>query len=166
MKNKHRGRPKNSGKQYVIEQKKQIEHLASQGMSIPEISKHLGRSYYAVYSFCKNHCINTPNGHHGRPAMSQKQIDKIKTMTLNGMKVEEISNTLGLSRNTIYTKCRELNLPTNPGIRGAGTRQRTKMRLKTIKDLRNVGMSYNKIGQIWGISKQAVHQLCEKYNLG
>jgi len=91
----------------------------------------------------------------------QIDVELLRQLCEQGLNVSQISKKMELSYRTIYTTAETHNIQLNKWAR---IPQPTSPRDLRILELRSQGLSYRAIGQIVGISFEAVRQILKKHN--
>ena len=85
----------------------------------------------------------------------------IEEQLADNRSISEIAREMGKSTRTIYQLCKDLKIKLPPRRRGPGSHQKrwTTEELMKIRKLNDDGLSLSEIGDIYGVSRQRIHQV-------
>jgi len=148
---KHRLPPYENTFKYDINKLKQgIE----EGLNYTALAEYMGISFATLKRVLAKEGISLE-------AKPQIDVELLRQLCEQGLNVSQISKKMELSYSTIYTTAETHNIQLNKWAR---TPQPTSPRDLRILELRSQGLSYRAIGQIVGISFEAVRQILKKHN--
>lgn len=134
-----------------------LEKLLNERKTMPQISKELNISYFAVYRICQ---------HFHKTSISENTASLIKDKALMGLAIKEIATELKISATTISTYIGKLvrkgELPIN--IPACEYYQKKEQARKIVQDVLQGEKTQSEIAREYGISRQRVSQIKLKHN--